>query len=79
MYQNIWIENLKNAVINQAMMNKLQQWKPLPPDQKEAIDHMLDCVHELFEYKRKIRPEYQSQALDAIVLRFAMEMKKNPE
>lgn len=73
MNQNEILMNMFASLVQQAIINKAQQWKPLPPDQKEALEKMLDAIHTLIENKKKISGEYQIQVFDAMVLQIATE------
>ena len=63
-----------SAMVNQALINKNNMHDPLPPDQEEALKRILDALHDLNENKAKIKPEYQSQVIDTIVLKIASEI-----
>lgn len=73
MNQNEILMNMFASLVQQAITNKAQQWKTLPPDQKEALEKMLDAIHTLIENKKKISGEYQKQVFDAMVLQIATE------
>lgn len=62
--------------INQAIINREKQWQQLPEDQQEALDKILDAIHDINENRNKIQSQYQQQALEAIALKIASEMKK---
>lgn len=73
MNQNEILMNMFASLVQQAIINKAQQWKPLPPDQKEALEKMLDAIHTLIENKKKISGEYQIQVFVTMVLQIATE------
>ena len=63
-----------NRLIAQALQNQKAGWQLLPQDQQEAQDKILDAIHDLAETKAKIKPEYQPQVFDAMILKAAAEM-----
>ncbi len=73
MSQNEWIKNIFSAMVNQAIINQQKGITPLPRDQQEAEKKILDAIHDLMENKQKIKPEYQSQVFDAVILKIANE------
>ena len=62
-----------SAMVNQAIQNRENWISPLPQDQEEAQKKILDAIHDLMENKAKIKPEYQTQVFEAMVLKFAVE------
>lgn len=65
---------LFSKVVKQSQANKKTKWKPLPDDQQEILNHMLDIVQDFSDHKKKIKPEFKSQILDAVILKVADEM-----
>ncbi len=73
MSENQFMNTVFSAMVNQAIQNRGSWVSPLPPDQEEAQKKILDAIHELVENKAKIKPEYQAQVFEAMVLKFAAE------
>ena len=71
---NNYLHMIFNSIVNQAILNKEKQWKQLPQDQQEALDKLLCIIDDIDEYKNKIQPQYQQQALEAIVIKIASKM-----
>lgn len=69
-----FFQMMLKSMINQAIINKEKQWKQLPQDQQEALDKLLCIIDDIDEYKNKIQPQYQQQALEAIVIKIASKM-----
>ena len=69
-----FLYTLFSNAVNQSLMNKETRWQQLPPDQQEALDKMLDAIHDFIENKGKILPQYQEQAFDSVMLKLAAEM-----
>lgn len=74
MNQNDFFYFLFSNAVNQAIMNRQRNTAPLPEDQQEALEKILDAIHDLFENKQKIKNDYQPQAFDAVVLKIAAEI-----
>lgn len=78
MTQNEFMSSIFSEMVNrsiaQALQNQKAGWQLLPQDQQEAQDKILDAIHDLAENKAKIKPEYQHQVFDAMVLKVAAEM-----
>lgn len=74
MNQNEWMNNIFSAMVNQAISNQQRSVAPLPEDQQEAQEKILDAIHDLLENKEKIKPEFQSQVFDAAILKIASEI-----
>ena len=73
---NTLVSIMFDNFINQAIINREKQWQQLPEDQQEALDKILDAIHDINENRNKIQSQYQQQALEAIALKIASEMKK---
>lgn len=73
MNQNELMNNIFSAMVNQAIMNQQKNVALLPEDQQEAQKKILDAIHDLIENKKKIKPEFQPQVFDAVVLKIASE------
>lgn len=73
MNQNEWMNNIFSAMVNQAILNQQNHVAPLPEDQQEAQKKILDAIHDLIENKGKIKPEYQPQVFDVVILKIAAE------
>ena len=74
MNENDLLYMIFNNAVNQAVLNKKNVWQSLPQDQQEALNKMLDAIHDFNENRNKIRPIYQRQAMDAVLLKMASEM-----
>lgn len=74
MSENEFINTIFSAMLNQAVKNRENWVSPLPQDQEEAQRKILDAIHDLMENKTKIKPEYQTQVLEAAVIKIAAEM-----
>ncbi|WP_300690809.1 hypothetical protein [uncultured Oscillibacter sp.] len=74
MNQNEWMKNIFSAMVNQSIINQQKGIAPLPEDQQEAKKKILEAIHDLMENKQKIKPEYQSQVFDAVILKIAAEL-----
>ena len=68
------LSEMVNRLIAQALQNQKTGWQLLPQNQQEAQDKILDAIHDLAENKAKIKPEYQTQVFDAMILKAAAEM-----
>ena len=77
MNQNELWTNIFSAMVNQAIMNQSKHNRPLPQDQREAQEKILNAIHDLCENKGKISPEYRAQVFDAMVLKLASEIGWN--
>ena len=77
MNQNELMSSIFSAMVNQAIVNTQSQTVLLPKDQQEAQDKILDAIHDIAENRAKIKPEYQAQVYDAIVLKIASEIGWN--
>ena len=75
-YINGLFSELMDRAVNQAIQNQTTRWRELPKDQKEAEDKILRAIHDLFENRSKIKPEYGQQVDDAIVLKIAAELNR---
>lgn len=73
MNQNELMNNIFSAMVNQAIMNQQKNVALLPEGQQEAQKKILDAIHDLMENKKKIKPEFQPQVFDAVVLKIASE------
>ena len=73
MNQNELWTNIFSAMVNQAIMNQSMHNRPLPQDQREAQEKILNAIHDLCDNKEKILPEYRAQVFDAMVLKRASE------
>lgn len=73
MSENQFMNAVFSAMVNQAIQNRENWISPLPQDQEEAQKKILDAIHDLMENKAKIKPEYQTQVFEAMVLKFAVE------
>lgn len=73
MNQNEWMNNVFSAMVNQAIMNQQNRVAPMPEDQQQAQKKMMDAIHDLIESKGKIKPEFQPQVFDAVILKIAAE------
>lgn len=73
MNPNEWMNSIFSAMVNQAIMNQQKRVAPLPEDQQEAQKKILDAIHDLVENKEKIKPEFQPQVFDAVILKIAAE------
>ena len=73
MNPNELFNSIISAMVNQAFINQQIYRQPLPGDQQEAQQKMLDAIHDFIENQQKIRPEYRSQVLDSVVLKIASE------
>ena len=73
MSENKFMNAVFSAMVNQAIQNRENWISPLPQDQEEAQKKILDAIHDLMENKAKIKPEYQTQVFEAMVLKFAVE------
>lgn len=73
MNQNELMNNIFSAMVNQAIMNQQKNVALLPEDQQEAQKKILDAIHDLIENKKKIKPEFQPQVFDSVVLKIASE------
>lgn len=71
------MSSIFSAMVNQAIANTHSQRILLPQDQQEAQDKILDAIHDMIENREKIKPEYQAQVYDAIVLKIASEIGWN--
>lgn len=67
------LQGFISARINQAITNQQNRTNPLPPDQQEAETKLLNAIHDISENMAKIKPEYQAQVLDAMILKAASE------
>ena len=77
---NFWRDFLSNAfsaMVNQALIRQSHGSAPLPQDQKEAEEKILQAIHDLFENKAKIQGPYQSQVFDEVILKIASEVGWN--
>ena len=74
MNQNELINSIFSAMVNQAIANTHSHNVLLPQDQQEAQDKILNAIHDMIENKEKIKPEYQAQVYNAIVLKVASEI-----
>ena len=74
MNQNELMNSIFSAMVNQAIANTQSQKVLLPQDQQETQDKILDAIHDIVENKAKIKPEYQAQVYNAIVLKIASEI-----
>ena len=74
MNMNNGLEIILENMINQSIYNRENRWIKLPEDQQEALDKMLKAIHDFQENREKIKTEYQAQALDAVILKAAIEM-----
>ncbi len=72
-----FFNNAFSAMVNGALMRRAQWPAPLPQDQKEAEEKILQAIHDLFENKEKIQEPYQSQVVDDVVLKIASEIGWN--
>ena len=63
-----------SSLVNQALVNRKNRWQPLPQDQQEALNKILDAIHDIEENRNKIQSQYQQQALETIALKIASEM-----
>ncbi len=61
--------------ISQSKYNKKKTWKQLPDDQEKALNEMLGAIQEAAkiytENMSKIKPQYKSQVIDAMILKAA--------
>lgn len=73
MNQNELMNNIFSAMVNQAIMNQQKNVALLPEDQQEAQKKILDAIHDLIENKKKIKPEFQPQVFDAVILKIESE------
>ena len=69
--------NIFSSMVNQSLINRENQWVELPDDQEQALNSILDDIHDICENRKKIDAKYQQQALDAFVLKVASEMGNN--
>lgn len=74
MSENEFINTVFSAMVNQAIQNRGSWVRPLPEDQEEAKRKILDSIHDLMGNKAKIKPEYQTQVLEEMVLKVAAEL-----
>lgn len=74
MSENQFMNTVFSTMVNQAIQNRRNWVSPLPQDQEEAQKKILDAIHDLVENKAKIKPEYQTQIFEAMVLKFAAEI-----
>ena len=63
-----------SSMVNQSLINRENQWVKLPDRQEQALNSILNDIHDIFENRKKIDDKYQQQALDAFVLKMASEM-----
>ena len=63
-----------SSMVNQAIINQNNRVQPLPQDQQEALNKILSGIHDIFEGKAEIKPEYEAQIRDSVVLKIASEM-----
>ncbi len=75
-YINGLFSELMDRAVNQVIQTQTTRWRELPKDQKEAEDKILSAIHDLFENRSKIKPEYGQQVDDAIVLKIAAELNR---
>lgn len=73
MSENQFMNTVFSAMVDKAIQNRENWISPLPKDQEEAQKKILDAIHDLMENKAKIKPEYQTQVFEAMVLKFAAE------
>ncbi len=73
MSEHEFMNTVFSAMVNQAIQNREKWVNPLPQDQEEAQRKILDAIHDLVENRAKIKPEYQTQVLEAAVLKNAAE------
>ena len=73
MNENEFMSTVFSAMVNQAVQNRENWVSPLPQNQEEAQKKILDAIHDLVESKAKIKPEYQAQVFQAMILKFAAE------
>lgn len=64
-------KSIINAWVNQALINKENNWRELPTDQAEALDNMLKALDSLIDNRTRISPEYQQQVSEALVIKLA--------
>ena len=61
--------------ITQSKYNKKKTWKKLPEDQEKALNEMLNGIQDAAkiynENMKKIKPQYKSQIVDAMILKAA--------
>ena len=62
MNQNELMNNIFSAMVNQAIMNQQKNVALLPEDQQDLIEN-----------KKKIKPEFQPQVFDAVILKIESE------
>ena len=62
-----------SQIVNQSLINRETRWTILPIDQQQALDKILDAVHDIKSNWDKIKPEYRSQVQDAVVIKSALE------
>ena len=74
MNQNEYFMMVFNSLVNQALVNRESNWKALPIDQQQELNKMLNAIHDFIQGKNNIRPEYQAQVFDAVVLKVAAEI-----
>ena len=73
MSEHEFMNTIFSAMVNQAIQNREKWVNPLPQDQEEAQRKILDAIHDIVENRAKIKPEYQTQVLEAAVLKIAAE------
>ena len=68
------LRSIFSSMVNQSLINRENQWVKLPDSQEQALNSILNDIHDIFENRKKIDDKYQQQALDAFVLKMASEM-----
>lgn len=63
-----------NDAVNQALIRRENTCGILPQDQQEAINKILNAIHEINENQKIIFQEYRPQAWDAMILKLAAEI-----
>ena len=62
-------KSIINAWVNQALINRENNWIELPTDQEEALENMLKALDSLIDNRAKISPEYLQQVSEAFVIK----------
>jgi len=78
-HTNPLFHQLFSALINQSIVNQRQRTVILPKDQQDALNKILEGIHDLNENWSKIDPAYQKIAFDESILKLAAEIGWNAE
>lgn len=62
-----------SSLVNQSIANTRKQNIKLPQDQQEALDKILEAIHNLNENWSKIAPQYKPVAFHESILKVAAE------